>query len=295
MKISIIIVTYNSIDLIDDCLNSIYTYNDLERNEIEIIIVDNSSTQVGNELKDFLINHHPDVLFIKNQNLGYGQGNNVGVKASSGDIIAVMNPDVRITEQLFKRVEAHFNDLNVASLGFQQINSVTDFSFFRFPELFFPILYSFRNRRDNQNKKFNQKYYSLSGAFVFFRKKDFIEAGMYDENMFMYLEEPDIASRINNLGKKIVFDPSVKYIHLMDHKDNFNEKLLDIGTESIAIYFTKKNLNLQKYIHKRILELELHELVFKLLRNKNRVEKAKAYKKSLKKADEFQKRYLNNK
>lgn len=296
MKISIIIVTYNSIDLIKDCLDSIYKYNDLHISDIEIIVVDNSNEDEGRKLETFLKNNYSQgITFIKNQNLGYGQGNNVGIKVAKGDIIAIMNPDVRLKEPLFNKTLEHFKDENVASLGFQQINEVSNFSFYRLPELHLPIVYSFVNRNDNKNRKFDQNFNSLSGAFVFFKKDDFIKIGMYDEDMFMYLEEPDVARRINNLGKKVIYDHSLEYIHLMDHKDDFNEMLLDIGTKSIAIYFTKHKLDLKKYIKSRILELKFHKLIFKITGNKNRVNKAQAYINSLKKAHEFQKGYLNNK
>lgn len=296
MKISIIIVTYNSINLMKDCIDSIYTKNDIGKDEIEIIVVDNSNDIEGEKLKLFLdTSYSKQIKFIKNKNLGYGQGNNVGVKVAKGDFIAIMNPDVRLKEPLFGKVLEHFNDKSVASIGFQQINKVSDFSFYRLPELHIPFIYSILNRKDNRNKKFNQNSYSLSGAFVFFRKSDFVEIGMYDEDMFMYLEEPDLARRINDLGKKVIYDSSIEYIHLMDHKDDYNEFLLDIGTKSIAIYFTKHNLDLKKYIKSRILEHKLHKLIFSIFRNINRVNKANAYIKSLKKANEFQKEYLDNK
>lgn len=282
-KISIVIVTYNSYDLILDCINSIFQYNDLKKEEIEIIVVDNSPIAEGERLKKLLLDQYfNDVIFIKNDNRGYGQGNNVGVKISKGEITVIMNPDIRLSEPLFKRTLELFNDNNVASLGFKQINGVADFSFFRFPELFTPILYSIINRRDNNKDLFNQYKYSLSGAFVFFRKKDFVDIGMYDEDFFMYLEEPDVAKRINNIGKKVLFDNSKSYIHLMDHKESFNAHLLDIGTNSIKLYFNKHNLNLKKYIRSRLLELRLHKILFGILGNKVRKEKAEAYTKTLK-------------
>lgn len=294
MKLSIIIVTFNSMRLIKDCIDSIYKYNDIPEDQLEIIVVDNSSEKEGSVIKKFLEDQYDNkIIFLKNQNLGYGHGNNVGVKVAKGEIIAIMNPDIRLKENLFTKTVSHFEDQNVASLGFQQINDVSNFSFYRFPELHIPLIYSFINRRDNRKKKFDQNKYSLSGAFVFFRKKDFIVAGEYDNDMFMYLEEPDIARRINNLGKKVIFDPSAEYIHLMEHKDDYNYKLLDIGTKSIAIYFSKHKLDLEKYINSRVFELRLHKFIFPLLGKFKRVEKAQAYINSLKKAYEFQREYLN--
>lgn len=277
-KISVIIVTYNSYDLILDCINSVYDHNDINEDDIEVIVVDNSPEEEGLRLKRLLSDTYQDkVVFIKNENKGYGHGNNVGIRNSNGEIIAIMNPDVRITEPLFKRVSEIFEDQNVASLGFKQINGVRDFSFYRFPELFFPFTYSFKNRKDNINEMFDQHVHALSGAFVFFRRKDFVEIGMYDENFFMYYEEADTSKRINLMNKKIIYDRSKSYIHLMDHKGNFNERLLDIEAFSAKIYFGKHNLNLEKYIKLRLIEFKLHKIIFYCTGNTNRVKKVSAW------------------
>ena len=58
MRISIIIVTYNSLDLIKDCIDSIFTNIDIEKKDIEIIVVDNSSDMEGEKLKLFLDNNY---------------------------------------------------------------------------------------------------------------------------------------------------------------------------------------------------------------------------------------------
>lgn len=283
-KISVIIATYNSYDLILDCINSVYSHNDIDENDIEVVVVDNSPEDEGERLKALLSDTYGEkVIFIKNENKGYGHGNNVGIKNSNGEIIAIMNPDVRITEPIFKRVLEIFNDQNVASLGFKQINEVRDFSFYRLPELFFPFIYSLKNKNDNKNEIFDQHIHALSGAFVFFRRKDFVEIGMYDENFFMYFEEADTSKRINSIHKKIVYDKSKSYIHLMDHKGNFNERLLDIEAVSAKIYFNKYKLDLKKHIKLRLLELRLHKIIFYCMRNTNRARKVSAWINALKK------------
>lgn len=283
-SISIIIVTYNSYDLILDCIHSIFSFNDLEDDKIEIIVVDNSSLQEGEKLKQLLSENYGNrIVFIKNENKGYGHGNNLGIKNSSGDIIAIMNPDVRLSEPLFRKTVELFSDTEVASVGFKQINGAGDFSFFRLPEFFSPFLYSLKNRIANKEQKFNQYEYSLSGAFVFFKRKYFKQIGMYDEDFFMYFEEADTARRINLINKKILYDNSKSYIHLMEQKESFNHTLLDIGTESIRIYFSKYNLDVKKYIRRRLLELYTYKFLFSVVGNTERKVKAQAYIKSLKK------------
>lgn len=284
MKISIVIVTYNSINLIKDCIDSIYRYNDLQKDQIEIIVVDNSSEDEGRKLKSFLDTNYPqEIRFFKNENLGYGHGNNIGIRAASGDIIAIMNPDVRLKEVLFRNTIMHFEDDNVATVGYSQHNGSTDYSYFINPEFFIPLFSSLELKIANKLKYFNPKKYYLSGAFVFFRKTDFEAIGLYDENIFMYFEEPDLAIRFNQLGKKTIFDASKSYIHLIEVKDAYNVRLLDIGTESIKLYFEKHKFNLKKYIKLRLLELRVYKMLFSITGNKLRVEMADAYITSLSK------------
>lgn len=282
LKISIIIVTYNSRTLILDCINSIYKFNDIAASELEIIVIDNSSTEEGRKLEVLLKESYDEkIIFIKNENLGYGHGNNVGIRASLGNIIAIMNPDVRLCESVFYNALQHFDDSDVATVGFAQNNGSTNYSFFQNPEFFIPIISSLSVKNLNKKKQFDPKKYYLSGAFVFFRKSDFEKIGLYDESIFMYFEEPDVSLRFEKLGKKTVFDPSKSYIHLIEVKDEYNVKLLDIGTSAIKIYFDKHQLDLKKYIRLRLTELKIHKFIFTFLGKRNRVEMANAYIKSL--------------
>lgn len=285
LKVSLIIVTYYSRDLIVQCINSIYENNDLSFNEIEIIVVDNSNDDEHLLLKDLLYKNisHKIKIIHNPKNGGYGQGNNIGAKISQGNIIGIINPDVRLQEPLFQKTISHFENKMVSSVGFQQKNNQLDYSFFHRPEFFFPLYSSILTKFCNKNSKFIDKKFYLSGALVFFRKSDFFEIGMYDETMFMYLEETDIANRINKINKISVFDPSKNYIHLMEQKESFNEWLLDVGVSSIKIYFKKHNFNLHRYLKLRILENYLFIMVFYFFSNKARVNMAKAYIKALKK------------
>ncbi|WP_038335979.1 MULTISPECIES: glycosyltransferase [Empedobacter] len=285
VKISIIIVTYNSRDLIIDCLLSLYKFNDLNKNEIEIIIVDNSNETEHLLLRKLIFdNFNTDPIIIHNpKNGGYGQGNNLGVSIAKGNVICIMNPDVRLLEPLFVPTLKHFENNKIASVGYKQITGGLDFSFFQRPEFFVPFYSSIKVRHLNNKDVFHEKKYYLSGAFVFFRKSDFEVIGKYDERMFMYFEEPDMAKRINNIGKISIFDSSKKYLHLMEQKDDYNDWLLDVGATSLGIYYSKFNLNLQRHLKLIYIENYLFILIFSIIGKKSRVEKSRAVIKSLKK------------
>lgn len=274
MKISIIIVTYNSQALISDCLQSILDYADISLDEIEIIVVDNSSGENAEELKSMVDNHSVakkiKTKYIHNvANLGYGQGNNIGIFNSTGDIVCIMNPDVRFTEPLFKDVLLKFEDSNLALLGYKQTGGF-DYSFYMKPELksaFSGWKMKLLNKRDS----FNPKKHYLSGAFFFIDKNKFSQIGMFDEKIFMYFEEPDIAKRIDEKKYTILYEKSKKYIHLVGDRTAWSERAFTSEMNSLKYYLTKYNFDTANIINKYLEEYKFKVLAAKFLNDKNRL------------------------
>lgn len=100
--LSAIIVTYNSSNDIFDCIDSVYKYNDIG-SLLEIIIVDNNSTDFDIMSKELKTHYNDSIKLIRNtRNGGYGQGNNIGIKASSSPYFIIINPDVRLMMPIFK-------------------------------------------------------------------------------------------------------------------------------------------------------------------------------------------------
>ncbi len=220
-KISIIIVTYNSDKHIYDCLESVYKYNDICES-LEVIVVDNMS-QRGDEMFASIRNIYGDkVKLIQNtQNGGYGQGNNIGVRNSSGEIILIMNPDVRLIQHIFKNAISHFQHLKVVMLGMVQMLSPEKrgLSFMaRFGK--FPVWEVFETYLFNKVLIYRYKRMYFSGACFFIRKADFEDIGMFNENIFLYGEENYLHDRLLTLKpeKRFVFDKKMKYVHLVDSR-----------------------------------------------------------------------------
>lgn len=211
-KLSIVIVTYNSIKDIIGCLNSISKYNDIN-DELEIIVVDNDSNDIE-DLDKLLSKNYPDVILIKNKNNGgYGQGNNIGIYKSSSPLILIMNPDVRLCMPIFKTAIEIFKNTDVVLLGMQQYENEKkkSASFLpKEPSIKLLLLYKIYTLFNY----YNPNYFFISGACFFLRKSTFIEIGAFDENIFLYGEETDINTRLLNKYKTgIVFNHRIKYIH----------------------------------------------------------------------------------
>ena len=245
-NISIIIVTYNSESVIKECLESIEKYNDIH-NKLEIIIVDNSSIfNIETFINDLNINL--DIQLIHNpKNGGFGQGNNIGAKASSGDLLFILNPDTILVEPIFKYMINEFSDETLTTAGFRLIDrdGNDNDSVGLLPE--YNYIYMPRKLLNYLVIELNllSKYIFPWGADLIVRKKDFIDAGMFDENMFLCNEEPDLMHRLD-INKVKIFDK--KIIHLEGHTTEVHEVRFKEWLKTTQYYLEKYNNSYKKYI-----------------------------------------------
>lgn len=285
--LSIIIVTYNSENDIFDCLKSIFQYNDIG-NSLEIIIVDNNSMN-SNILRDNIRLLYPDVKFISNnQNSGYGQGNNIGIKASTSPYILVMNPDVRMTMPIFSIAIEHFEKRKLDIIGMKQLikGNKRGNSFF-WSSIYSPLISIPLTAILNRINLYIPRYMYFSGSCFFLRKKFFNKIGLFDENIFMYKEELDVHTRTIINNGKIGYIKDLKYCHL--HKDKITNDKLSLKPALLSLeigcYLAKKYGNTTK---KRIIKNMIDECNIMLLRekilkiNRNNNPSFEEYNKSLK-------------
>lgn len=269
MKISIVIVTYNSINLIKDCLYSIFKYNDIG-NDLEVIIADNASddqTNMFNLIKREFGNQQIK-LYNTGENGGYGKGNNFGIDHAKAEIVVIMNPDVRFVAPIFKRIIDEFKDPELGMAGLEFIDGSSPYYFK--PE-YNTLLRSLFMHFYIKRRKYDSKRMYMSGSLMIFKRRTFIAAGKYDENIFMYYEEPDITNRILKVGKKVKWLKGVMVLHLA-HGRKFNEKLTNINNNSFEYYCNKYGIDSFKHYRIDIRILQLKIVVSKLLRDNNKTE-----------------------
>lgn len=265
VELSIIIVTYNSDSVILDCIKSIADFNDLA-DKLEVIIVDNSPTD---RLKSTLVDF-PSVLYIHNpKNGGFGQGNNIGVRSSSGEICLFLNPDTILVEPIFNFVVSKFKEFkNLSACGFKLVNidckMGKSFGFFPeknslIPERINNFIYNFFFHYFN----FCPKNIFPWGADLTVRRSRFIEIGMFDEDYFLSYEEPDLLKRMNRMDEVRIF--SKKIIHIGGHSTIPREIML-ATLRSQSRYFIKYKLNYKPYLVQKIRWLKFIIFIKKHLR-----------------------------
>lgn len=199
--LSVVIVTYCSSSIIAPCLQSIQKFNDIG-DHLQVTVVDNSPT--GDSTYGLICNEFPWVQAVRNpKNGGYGQGNNVGARMSTGRYLLFLNPDTELIEPLFSFAISEFeNDSRLAVFGMQLLTA----GHRRSPSFFLrqqhvtkyphgiPRLISLMGH-------FNATTMTCSGAAMFIRRDVFQRIGCFDEELFMGYEESDVWNRIDMLSE----------------------------------------------------------------------------------------------
>ncbi len=246
-KVSVIIVAYRNGKVLKDSLDSLQRFNDLGT-DLEVIVVDNS-LEWERVLPFVRDSAFTDARYIPADNRGFGAGNNVGAEASSGEILCFMNPDIIYIEPVFGKIWQEFQeDPNLMLAGGKLLNAnrTPGFSFYYdySSDLLHRTLDKVQNRRDHY---IPEKMYT-SGANLFVCREAFFAAGMFDENIFMYYEEPDLIRRIRKAvpGAKNAYFPNVRMVHLERQStprgiDSFRREV-----ESSVYYGQKHDLDVQK-------------------------------------------------
>lgn len=242
-KVSIIIVTYNSEKDIFDCVSSIMDTSDIPRSEIELIIVDNNSRNpqpMFQKLKDLW---GEGIVYIENKdNVGYGKGNNVGIRKSTAPVIMIMNPDVRLVQPIFKPILDSFaKDESLSMCGMKQMLTVSEQSTNSFTCTYMMngYLRVFLSMLLIRMDRYVPRFMHFSGSCFFVRRSMFEKAGLFDEEVFMYGEEDDIHYRIMKMfGANMRYFPNLRYLHLT--KSRVPTLEYEKKKHSVAVSFHQK-------------------------------------------------------
>lgn len=227
MKLSIVILCWNDLKVITNCLRSIYSGT--HSTEFEIIVSDNGSTDGSIE---FLRENFPQVRVIENgANLRFSKGNNVGIRASNGEYVLILNPDTIIHEGSLDRW-MEFADRHPEAGGFGCRVLHADGSYQGcarpFPTVWrewVAALY-LRPLGHLSDVFISDKYVRWkgdterqidwqAGCGLLVRTELLKRLGGFDEQFYYYYEDLDLCHRIWDAGYPIVYTPEVIITHLV--------------------------------------------------------------------------------
>lgn len=265
VKISIIILTYNSSKYIESLLNSLLKKysNNINSKELEIIVADNKS------LDDTLerANKYKEKIKIteNGRNVGYAKGNNLGAKKASGEFLVFLNPDAKFIEGDLFDVVSLFDDNKVGIIGGKiiSLDGKKELSCGKFYNPLNILLLTLGLEeslgvRFAPNKK--QEVDFVSGGFFFIRRKLFERLNGFDENYFMYVEDADLCYQAKKKGFKVLYSNKATVQHVGQGSSNRTFAIVNIY-KGLLYYSRKNGGKINHFIVKLMLAIKARILV----------------------------------
>ena len=224
MTLSIVIVSYNARADLENCLASLQAAPPAFAHDV--IVVDNASPDRS---ADAVKARFPAVKVVAlDRNVGFAAGNNVGIKATSGDFVLLLNSDTIVPagaiDGLVQRLLAH-PDAAVAGPRLLDAQGRAEISWgpmiSPFGELRQKAIWGLYDRRFGPVERWVSRTAAterfvdwVSGACLLVHRRDAEAVGLLDERYFLYTEDVDFCAAMRARGRRVLFAPSVAVTHL---------------------------------------------------------------------------------
>jgi GT2 family glycosyltransferase len=222
--ISIVIVRYNARRDLETCLESLASAPPTTPHDI--VVVDNASTEPG---LDAIRARWPSIGVIElPENVGFAAANNVGIRATAGDLVLLLNSDTIVPAGTIDRLASRLvADDRVAVAGPRLLDSDG-----RVELSFGPMLSPVGELRQKIVTRLHMRGVGVvsswvaratsrertvdwvSGACLLVRRRAAVEAGLLDERFFLYTEDVDFCAAIRARGWRVLFTPAAEIVHL---------------------------------------------------------------------------------
>ncbi|MFA5014471.1 MAG: glycosyltransferase family 2 protein [Actinomycetota bacterium] len=265
-KIAIVTINYNTEDLLEKLIGCLVrqSYRDWV-----LVIVNNSpdNNAINKVIKNF--NDNRIILTGNNKNLGYSRGNNLGFEflmdkklINRDDVVLFTNEDIVIKDEDFlAKSKDAMNSLKCGFMGPKIINNdgsqmlphVRKAGFLKC------LLHMGNNGKvdkifgiNRSLKKITRpiKVFLLNGACFFCRAGDFIKAGMFDTNTFIYYEEELIYRKVYDARISTCYDPRIFVYH--KHSASVKKSFSIINKKKFVyngeLYFLTSILKVNKFL-----------------------------------------------
>jgi len=253
VDVSIIIVNWNTRDILRDCLQSVYEQaSDIN---FEVILIDNASTDGSIEM---VKNDFQRVILIENpENRGLAAANNQGMAIAKGRYVLLLNSDTVLLERSIAKTVA-FSDTHpeAAVVGCRVLNQdgTIQPSCFMFPSLLNMLLSSsYLYKLFPKSRFFGRQHLTwwkrddarevdvVMGCFMLVRREAIEQIGVMDERFFMYGEETDWCYRFYKAGWKILFTPGASIIHLHGASTKQRKPEMTLQLRGSILLFCRKH------------------------------------------------------
>ena len=225
IDLSIIIVNWNTKELLKNCLRSIY--RETKNVVFEVIVIDNASVDGSGDMVE---REFPEVILIKNKvNFGFARANNQGFARAQGRYILIVNPDIKIVDNAFFKMVQYLDsnkDVGAAGAKFLYPDGSFQRYYNRFPTFssiigrwFLPVKLAYRLKLVRSYLMLDDNFNRIlevpqpAGACIMVRKDLFVKEDFMDEQFPIFFGDVDLCRRIYKKGLKIVVLPDARIIH----------------------------------------------------------------------------------
>lgn len=247
-RVSIVILTWNAVDLTLEALKDVGKL-DTKGLQVEIVVIDNGSTDgTQEELHDYKLANMPFKLIRNEKNLGFAEGNNVGMKDAvkrGADYILLLNNDVILSRDLLVQlIKVAERDKKIGLLA---------------PKMYFAKGYEFHKKRYKKSDLGKVLWYAggmvdwdnvysshrgvdevdegqynkqeetdvVNGACALIRTEVIDDIGYLDEKLFLYWEDADLSERAKRAGWKVVYTPKTHLWHKVAQASGIGSEMND--------------------------------------------------------------------
>ncbi len=281
-KLSVVILHYKAEGFLQLCLDSVLRAT--EGLDAEVIVADNASP-------GFDVSHweriFPRVRWMAfAENYGFSKGNNLAVREAEGEFVALVNPDVVLPEDIFLVLPERVKNFeNPGITGIRLIDGrgcflpeskrrvpglIASFSklmgFYRYLKFYpFNAYYDERLREEDTGPTD-----ILVGAFMWFRRDDFLRLGGFDERYFMYGEDIDLSKTFLDAGFRNYYTGALTALHFKGESTPRTDEYRKFFVDSSRLYYEKyapfyarlvSPLIEWAFLHRRMFDPEIPESV----------------------------------
>ena len=222
VKLSIVIVGWNSKAYLLPCLDSLFRF--APSCAFEVIYVDNASQDGSVQA---VREHYPVVRVMENaENLGFARAVNTGLRLAQGEYVLLLNPDTLALEGSFDVLIGCLDEdarVGAASGKCLYPDGSVQWTIGEFPSISSFLVWLCRRhgmlsalakilRKARDTSRGMEQDYAY-GAFCLVRRETIDDVGLMDENMFLYGEEIDWCLRMKRKGWKILYTPEAQIVH----------------------------------------------------------------------------------
>ncbi len=226
VDVTVVIVSWNTRDILRDCLASVYAQT---RNvSIEVVVIDNASADGSAQM---VRGEFPRVRLIQNtDNRGFADANNQGMRVAMGRYVLLLNSDTIVLDGAIDRTIAFADQRPQAGVvGCRVLNRDRTLqpTCFMYPSVLNMLLFATcLNKLFSRSRFFGREQMTwwkrdderevqvVTGCFMLARRAAIDQVGLMDESFFMYGEETDWCFRFAQAGWKVLFTPQAEIIHL---------------------------------------------------------------------------------